>query len=119
MAISEEEYFAMANKPIYEYSRNENGRIEINNKSKQNAKTIEETNNNIINKAIDNKQDMIDKMIIDGYNELTKTQIEIDVLKRMYELYNKDVYLKQMDSYKNRRVELVNRIRILNEFKEK
>lgn len=125
MAISEEEYFALTNgnenkqKPIYEYSRNEQGKIEINNKSKTNPQTIEEINNDIINKSIDNKKNIIEEMITDSYNELTKIQIEMEVLQKMYELYNKNIYLKQIESYKNRRIELINKIRILKELKEK
>lgn len=123
--ISENDYFSMINniknddkKPVYEYSRDNNGDIKINS-SKKDIPTLEEINNNIVIKSMDDKEKMMDKMLQEMQDNLTRYQIEIDILDEMYHLFNKDIYLKQINSYKDRKVELINKIRILKSLKEK
>ena len=123
MAISEQEYFNMinsnnnSNKPVYNYNRDDQGKIEINSE-KSNITTIKEINNNIIVNSLDKKYEMINAMIKEYYDNLTRTQIEIDILKKMYDSYDKNVFLKQIESLKNKKIEYMNKIRILNELKE-
>ena len=123
--ISENDYFSMINniknddkKPVYEYSRDNNGDIKINS-SKKDIPTLEEINNNIVIKSMDDKEKMMDKMLQEMQDNLTRYQIEIDILDEMHHLFNKDIYLKQINSYKDRKVELINKIRILKSLKEK
>ena len=116
--MNEEEYFAQA-KPVYNVSRDKKGKTTV---TPQNNKLVEKTlnqiNEEIQNEALDNKSTILSIMITESYNQLTRIQIEIDILKKMYEMYNKEIYLKQINSYQESLQNTINRIRILKEFQK-
>lgn len=102
-------------KPIYDISRNEQGKTDIQPRIQNETpkKTINEINQEIQNNSIDDKLRVKELMIQECYEALTRTQIEIDVLMEEYRLYNKEIYKKQADQYRNKHSDLINKIRIL------
>ncbi len=113
--MNEEEYFAQAtkDKPVYNVSRDNKGKTIVEPQNKTVDKTLNQINEEIQNEAIDNRKETIDIMIQESYNQLTRIQIEIEILKKMYDLYNKDIYLKQINTYQDTLQNTINRIRIL------
>lgn len=106
-------------KPVYNVSRNEQGETTLTPQATNTSiKTINQINNEIENNAIDNKYIILKKMIDESYEQLTRIQIEIEVAKRMYELYNREMYQKQIKTYQDNLTNVINRIRVLNELKE-
>jgi hypothetical protein len=112
--MTEEEYFAMINnteektnkKPIYEYNRNNNGKIEIN--TKNNNLTINDDSQKLI----------IDNMIIELNNEFQKTMVEIKLYKKMYKKYKKENYKNYYNSLNQKLPEIKNKIETLKEIKD-
>ena len=104
-------------KPIYDINRDINGKTQITARPQTTttSKTINEINQEIQNDSLDNKISLKNKMIKEYQEELTRTQIEIDIKMKMYELYNNIVYKKQADQYRAKHNELIAKIRILNE----
>lgn len=111
--MNEEEYFQQT-KPVYNVSRDNKGKTKVEpTKTQEEPKTINQLNDEIQNNALDNREQVIKEMIEESYHTLSRLQIEIELFKKMYELYNKEIYLKQMKSCQDNLQNIINRIRIL------
>jgi hypothetical protein len=103
--------------PVYEFDRDESGKPVTKNLKKE-IKGLNEQNFEIENNALDQFSNTIQKMINEEYDKLSRCKVEIKITEKMYNLYNKDIYKTQLKNLKDRQLQCITRIRLLNELKE-